>query len=439
MTANNDVETDITDIIGGGAQKKTKIRWVMYSILAGIVLIVVFIFLFSGKSNSTGTRYEKKTVEQGNLTNTVSATGNLEPTNQVEVGSELSGIVDAVYADYNDAVTVGQVLALLDTAKLEAKVKQSKAALDSTNARVLQAKATLKETKVKLARMQQAHELSGGKVPSLFDIEAAEAAFERAEADLTSALAAVDEAKATLDSNREDLSKAKILSPINGIVLDRSVELGQTVAASLQAPVLFTLAEDLTQMELHVDVDEADVGMVKMGQIASFTVDAYPDKTFSAEITQVRYGAQITEGVVTYETVLKVDNSELLLRPGMTATADIIVQKVENKTLVPNAALRFKPREMKNENRNNDNSNTNSSMISKIFPRRPGRGNRPDNASNNLSPARGGKQFVYREEDGVLHRIPIVTGISDGVQTEVIEGEIKPGMEVVVNVLIDSK
>jgi HlyD family secretion protein len=194
-----------------------------------------------------------------------------------------------------------------------------------------------------LERLQYLSKISGNRAVSVHDLDAAKAALARARADEAAARASVDLARATLEVNETDLSKAVIYSPINGIVLTRSVEPGQTVAASFQAPVLFTLAEDLSMMELHVDVDEADVGQVQEGQRAVFTVDAYPDRSFPAHIRQVRYGSKTVDGVVTYETILVVDNSDLSLRPGMTATADIVVKEIENTILIPNAALRYKP------------------------------------------------------------------------------------------------
>ena len=261
----------------------------------------------------------------------------------MDVGSEISGIVKSVEADYNDKVKVGQVLARIDTTKYEAQATQSKAALEAAKARVLQAQATVSETRSKLAQYERVRQLSNGKVPSQTEFDAAQAAFERAKADEASATAAVAQAQATLEANQTDIAKAVIHSPIDGIVLTRSIEPGQTVAAAFQAPVLFTLAEDLTQMELHVDVDEADVGQVKEGQEATFSVDAYPNRTFSARSPRPAIGSKTVDGVVTYETVLKVDNTDLCLRPGMTATADITVKKVQDAVLVPGAALRFTP------------------------------------------------------------------------------------------------
>jgi HlyD family secretion protein len=384
-------------------------------------------FLLLGNGGETAAaRYQTEPASRGALRVTVTATGTLEPTNQVDVGSELSGIVRAVAVDYNDRVTVGQVLARLDTAKLEAAVQRSRAALASAEARVLQAAATVKETRAELARLRKVAELSGGKVPSQAELDAAAASVDRAQADRVAARAAVAEARATLESNETDLGKADIVSPIAGIVLAREVEPGQTVAASLQAPVLFTLAEDLAQMELHVDVDEADVGQVRDGQSAQFTVDAYPERRFPARIVQVRYGAQTVEGVVTYETVLTVDNADLALRPGMTATAEITVQRVEDALLVPNAALRFTPPRPDAGQRRQGGS-----LLSQLMPRPPRSSRRqPEETGNGRGAAR---VFVLR--DGQPVPVPVKVGTSDGLRSQVLDGDLQPGTELVVGVL----
>ncbi len=279
-------------------------RWLI--IIAFLVAAMVIAWVIWTKmENFNSVQYKTQQVRLGNLTVIVTATGTLQPTNKVDVGSELSGIIKSVEVNYNDRVKAGQLLARLDTSKLEAQVTQSKAALESAQAKVLQAQATVLETRSKLAQFQKVRELSQGKVPSQSEFDAAEAAFERAKADEASTKAAVSQAQATLEAIETDLSKSYIRSPINGIVLTRSMEPGQTVAASFTAPVLFTLAEDLTQMELHVNVDEADVGKVQEGQKATFSVAAYPNRTFKARITQTRYGSSTTSGVVTYETVLR--------------------------------------------------------------------------------------------------------------------------------------
>ncbi|NVM22247.1 MAG: efflux RND transporter periplasmic adaptor subunit, partial [Desulfobacterales bacterium] len=301
-------ESDIgqtLDIDQSPGHKRHLKRWLIVALLAIVAATTTVVWKRAENSNST--RYKTLEVQRGNLTITVTATGTLEPTNQVDVGSELSGIIKTVEVDYNDSVKTGQVLARLDTDKLEAQVLKSKAALESARAKVLQAQATVKEMREQIARLKRVWELSDGKVPSQHDLDAAEAALERANADEASAGAQVTEAKATLQANETDLSKAVIHSPINGIVLLRNVEPGQTVAASFQAPVLFTLAEDLSKMELHVDIDEADVGQVKPEQDATFTVDAYPDLRFPARIFRVYYAPQVVQDVVTYKALLTID------------------------------------------------------------------------------------------------------------------------------------
>jgi HlyD family secretion protein len=417
--------SDITQTIGVDklSDRRNRLkRWLLVAILVVTIVISVVIWTKAGKSDSM--QFKTEEVRRGDITVIVTATGTLQPTNEVDVGSELSGIIESVEVDYNNKVKVGQVLARLDTSKLEAQVTQSKAALESAKAKVLQAQATLNETRSKLAQFQKVRELSNNKVPSQSEFDAAEAAFERAKADEASARAAVSQAEATLEAYNTDLSKTVIRSPINGIVLTRSVEPGQTVAAAFQAPVLFTLAEDLTQMELHVDVDEADVGKVKEGQDAIFSVDAYPNRTFGAQITQTRYGAQTVEGVVTYETVLKVDNADLSLRPGMTATADIIVMKIEDAVLVSSSALRFKMS-------TDDDKKSNGGLVGALLPHPP----RHKSKQNKNTISSGNKQQVWVLKDGQPLAVPVTTGATDGVMTEILDGEIEPGMLLVVDVI----
>ena len=343
---------------GPGAPAPWK-RWARWGAIALVVIVVGY--LIFGRGGNGETKYVTQDVTTGDLTVTVTATGNLEPVNQVDIGSELSGTIRSVAVDVNDTVKAGQVLTKLDTVRLEAQVLQAQSSLASAQARVLQSVAGLKEARANLARLQRVRELSGNKLPSQQDMDVGESAVAQGEGEEAAARASVAQAQANLDAVKTDLSKTDIKSPINGIVLVRSVEPGQTVAASLQAPVLFTLAEDLKKMELHVAVDEADIGSVEVGQAASFTVDAFPNRQFHAKITRVDFASNNTQkstsstsgqgsaasatstGVVTYETVLEVDNSDLLLRPGMTATAEIVTTNIEGATLVPNAALRFTP------------------------------------------------------------------------------------------------
>jgi len=397
-------------------------RYLVWGALALVILLLVFVWA-STKSGSQ-VQYQTQETKRGSLTVTVSATGTLQPTNQVEVGSEISGTLKTVEADYNDAVKRGQVLARIDTAKLDAQARQTAASLDAARAKVLQTRATVTEAGAKFERLVQVQQASGGKVPSKTELDSAKATLERAVADEANARAAVSQAEATLDAQRTDLVKAVIRSPINGVVLKRAAEPGQTVAAAFQTPVLFTLAEDLTQMELHVDVDEADVGKVQKAQTATFTVDAYPERIFPARITQVRFGSKTVSGVVTYETVLKVDNSGMLLRPGMTGTANITVQKVDDALLVPNAALRFAPPLPELARPAGGGG-----LLSNILPRPPSSAPRqPENSA-----AKQPHVWLLRGEK--LEKTAITTGMSDGIMTEVSAGKLETGMAVVVDVI----
>jgi HlyD family secretion protein len=422
MSTRPNAQTDIAKTLGvapGSRRSRRLIRVLLLVLLIAALVGLVAWRKGSGKSNMV--QYKTQEVKQGDLVVRVTATGTLEPTNQVEVGSEISGIVKTVEADYNDKVKVGQVLARIDTSKYEAQETQLKAALEAAQAKVLQAKATLSETQAKLAQYQRVRELSNGKVPSQTEFDAAEAAFERAKADSASAAAAVAQAQATLKATQTDIAKAIIHSPIDGVVLTRKIEPGQTVAAAFQAPVLFTLAEDLTKMELHVDVDEADIGQVKEGQEAEFTVSAYLDRTFQAKIVQTRYGSQTVDGVVTYETVLKVDNTDLSLRPGMTATADITVQKVQNALLVPNAALRFSPPAQ-------GPKRSSRGLVGMMLPGPP-RFNAPQETVDTNKK----QQTLWVLQDGQPKAVAVTIGATDDTMTEILSGDVKPGAQVIVD------
>ncbi|MCE5272945.1 efflux RND transporter periplasmic adaptor subunit [bacterium] len=405
-------------------RRKGSRKWQVV-VLAAVVLAVILVWKMMGHAEQV--QYKTQEATRGDLTVIVTATGTLQPTNEVEVGSELSGIVKSVEVDFNDKVTVGQPLAHLDTTKISAQVMQSRAALESARAKVLEAKATLMQTQAKLDQMKKVRELSDNKVPSQTEYDAAEADYERAKADLASANASVFQAQATLSANLTDLSKTIIRSPVNGVVLGRNVEPGQTVAASFQVAVLFTLAEDLTQMELHVDVDEADIGKVHEGQEAEFNVAAYPNRNFKAVITEAHFGSSTTSGVVTYETVLKVDNSDLALRPGMTATADITVQKVENALLVPSAALRFSPPVQAVKKKRS------GSLVSSILP------HPPMSQTGNHANGDSKQQHVWVLNNGKLTAVTVTVGSTDGSRTEITSGEIEPGAAVVTDIISQEK
>ncbi len=424
---NTEQKMDINRTLGvedagtGNPQRKRRLVW------GGAIAAVLVIGLIgSARSRSGQVQYETQPVQRGNLLVTVSATGKLAPVKEVDVGIEVSGTIKTVDVDYNDPVKVGQVLARLDTSRLQAQMLQSEAALESARARLAQAQASGVEAESNVARLVHLRELSGGKMPSQSELDSAQATLARARADEASAKASIAQAQATLDVNRTDLSKAVICSPINGVVLSRAVEPGQTVASSFQAPVLFTLAEDLSQLELQVDVDEADVGRVRQGQEATFTVDAYPNRQFPARITQVRFGSETVNGVVTYKTVLQVDNASLTLLPGMTANAVITVQSVTNALLVPNAALRFTPPQKLAAGKTGQGG-----LVSALMPRPPPAPPKPAVNPNGSSKS----QQVWMRRGGRWKAIDITKGVTDGMLTEVTSGTLEPGMELVTDVI----
>jgi HlyD family secretion protein len=360
-------------------------------------------------------------VSQGNLTLTVSANGTLQPTRSVSIGSELSGTVLRVLVDVNDRVKKGQVLVELDTAKLSDQVARSRASLNSAIAQVAQAVATVTEAQGNLARLEDVARISGGKVPSKAELDTGRATLARVQAAEVSARANVAVAQATLSTDETNLSKASIRSPTDGVVLTRTVDPGNAVAASLQAVTLFTIAEDLTRLRLQVNVDEADVGSVKVGQKASFTVSAYPARSYPASLTRVAFGSTITENVVTYITYLDVDNTDLSLRPGMTASSIITATERRDVLLAPNTALRFTP----TQNGASGANQGSGGVMSSLMPRMPRTG--PRKAATGSGP----NKQVWVLEAGAAKAVAVSTGISDGRMTEITGGDLKAGMLII--------
>ena len=333
---------DIEALLGVGKHRHFGLfrwRFVLWLAAAAVVAVGAYAF-WSLNSSGAAVTYVTEPVTRGSLTVLVTATGSAQPITQVNISSELSGTVRKVLVDYNSPVKTGQVLAELDMDKLKATVENGRAKLEASKAKVADAAASIVERR---ALYERRRALAAKQAVSAEELDLAKAAYDRAIAQHDSAAAEIKVAEADLRINEINLTKACICSPINGVVLTRNVEPGQTVASSLEVPVLFAIAEDLRQMELQVDVDEADVGKVKEGQAATFTVDAYSDRRFPATIRDLRFASETIQGVVTYKAVLTIDNSELLLRPGMTATAEIRVMDVAGAILVPNAALRFSP------------------------------------------------------------------------------------------------
>jgi HlyD family secretion protein len=407
--------SDLAAILAGDAGSRRRTRWATYLLAVLAATAGVFLWQRSAeRSDAASTpRFVTEPVTQGHLDVKVSATGNLQPTNTVEVGSELSGLVESVFVDDNHPVKRGQELARLDTVRLRDQITRSQATLSAAEARLMQSAATVKEATATLERLREVSRLSGGRVPSQTELDAAEATLARAEADRASAAATVTETRAALSSDQTNLARASIRSPINGVVLKRSVEPGQTVAASLQVATLFTIAEDLRRMELEVDVDEADVGRVASGQPATFTVDAYPNRIYTARLTRVAYGATTTTDVVSYATVLVVDNDDLSLRPGMTASAEIATATVEDALLVPNAALRFTPP---------------AAVTRRGFSLLPAP---PAAAPRQTAATTDGTRTVWVLRDGQPVGVPVTVGQSDGRHTQITGGELTAGAQVI--------
>lgn len=381
---------------GRHGRRALRVALLALCVIAAVALAVRY---YITRAASSVPKYEMAAIGAAELRVTVTATGRVEGLNTVEVGAEVSGRMLRVSADYNDRVSKGQVLAEIDPEQLRAAVNQGKAQAASARAAIAEARATQAQTRAAAAR---AHAMHAEGLISKQDIETADASAARADASLANALAGASLAQATLAQAQYKLDRAVIISPIDGIVLARLVEPGQTVTAGFQTPILFKLAEDLTQMTLHVDIDEADIGRVREGQQASFTVDAYAERTFPSRVQSLRNEPKVSQNVVTYEGVLAVDNAERLLRPGMTAMATIVVATKHDVLLVPNAALRFTPSDA---------------------------GRKPGQA---LPEERPGERRVWVLDAGKPKAVALRVGASDGRMTEVVEGDVRPGAQVII-------
>ena len=394
--------------------------------LGGTLLLIAGALAWAQRqSASVAPQYQTEAVSRGTLSLSVTATGTLQPTRSVSLGSELSGTVAQVLVDVNDRVRRGQVLVRLDTSKLGDQLTRSEAALGQARAALLQAQATASESQASLARLEDVSRRSGGQVPAPTELDAARATAERAAAAVRSARAGVDDAAAQVRVDRTNLGKAAIRSPIDGIVLSRAVEPGNAVAASLQAVTLLTLAEDLQRLKLQVKVDEADVGQVQGGQSATFTVSSAPARAHPAKVTRVAFGSTLTDNVVTYTTDLSVDNRDLSLRPGMSATAVIATQERRDVLLVPNQALRFTPSAPA------DAARPSGGLVSQLMPRPPAGGGGTRRAGETRR-GEGATRTRWVLENGAPRALEVQTGLSDGRRTEVRGEGLIEGLPVIV-------
>jgi HlyD family secretion protein len=434
------IASDLDDFLGETGKKRLP-KWAKWVIgLAVLVLLAVGVKSCFGGAKETS--YATQPVKTGNMEVHVTATGNIKPTDQVTVGSEISGLITKVLVDENDHVVQGQPLAQIDPIKLIDAVNRAQASLDSARASVLQAEATADQSKAQLARQEEVFRVSGGKVPSKTELDTARADSARAVANVAVAKASVSSAVAQLNSAKTDMSKSTIKSPVTGVILSRQVDPGQTVAASFNTPTLFLIAKDLSSMELEVKVDEADVGQVKDGQEASFTVDAYPGKTFPANIKRVNVGSNSSTtttatssaagGVINYSALLTVANPDLTLRPGMTATATIITAQEKNVMMVPNAALRFEPKKA--------GAGAPQQSVQVLPVGGPGRFGGRRQSNQEVEFGRGSRRTVYALGDGgKLTPHDVFTGSTNGTETIVTSKTLKPGMTVVTGELASAK
>lgn len=411
---NSQLQQDL-DSYSNKSSKKIYIWTIIFLLISGFC--TYYYFFIKGENKKQTVEYVTTKVKKGDLSVVVSATGNLNPTNSVDIGIEVSGTIKEIYVDFNDEVEVGQVLAKLDTRKLQIEVDSSKAALSISMANLKESEVTLKNKKASYDRTQKMYNSSNGKYPSINELDNSKYTYEAALASYEAAKAKVNQSEFSLNTALQNLDKAVVKSSIKGIVLNREVEVGQTLAASMNAPKLFTLAKDLSQMDLIVSIDEADVSDIKKGLDVTFTVDAYPNDNFKGKIKQVRLNPVDVNGVVTYETVVLVDNEKLLLRPGMTATAKIITKESKDKLIIPNSALRFKPKEQGEQKTN---------TMSLVQPPRS-----PQNG--NTTKELGKKEFsaIWIMENNTPKRVMVKVLDTDGKFTTIESKDLKVDDEVI--------
>ncbi|MFT4174050.1 MAG: efflux RND transporter periplasmic adaptor subunit [Rhodocyclaceae bacterium] len=412
MSSND--KKNVHDVLAQGNGGSPRKRWLRRGIIAGVVLIALGggLYAYMHRTPEAPT-YTTVPIKRADIATTVTATGTLQPTTKVDIGSELSGTISQVLVDYNARVSKGQVLAVLDTRKLSDQMAQGRANLQNAQAKEAQAKTDQEQAQINLARLEKVAQLSGGKLPAGSELDDARIALSSKKAALAASQASVAQLAAVLRTNETDLTKATIRSPINGTVLSRSAEPGQTVAASLQAVTLFTIAQDLAQMELNVAVAEADVGQVREGQQATFNVDAYPETKYKATVRQVRFGSTTTDNVITYATILTVKNDDLTLRPGMTATADIVTAAADAVLTVPAAALRFQP-----PTAQADGPRGQRNIMSSLFPMPRGM-SRPKEvvSTGKRTGIKTGTLWIL--ENGRPKAVAVTIGLTDGRNTEV--------------------
>lgn len=369
-----------------------------FLIIISFLFIIALIAIFSLRSKNAEATYRTEKVSKGDIVMSITATGTVNAVTTVQVGTQVSGTIKEIFVDFNSPVRKGQIIAKIDPALFQAQEEQASANLQAAKANLLKAEASLTDTKRNLERVKQ---LYSKNLIAQSEVDTAETNYETAKAAVSAAKSQILQAEASLKLARTNLRYTNILSPVDGIVISRNVDVGQTVAASFQTPTLFSIAQDLTKMQIDANIDEADIGKIKIGQDVEFTVDAYPDSPFKGKVWQIRNSPQTVQNVVTYDVVIKVDNPEYKLKPGMTANVSVIIETKENVLRVPNAALRFK---MDDKTRISDKKASSITGVWILEQKKP-------------------------------RRVQVTTGISDGQYTEITSGDIKEGMDVIVETL----
>lgn len=391
-------------------------------IWAAVLLVLAGAGYLWVQRSSTATQtvhYTTADAKIADITVIITAVGTVQPIQQVDVGSLISGTISEIDVNINDPVKKGQVLARLDTSSLEAGLARDEATLTARKADVEDALAAQDSAINSLDRVQKINDRG---LNSLEDLATAMTVKRRADAAVASAKANVQVAEADVKLSQTNIDKAVIVAPIDGMILNVQADLGQTVSASLNTITLFTLAHDLGQMELRVDVDEADIGQVQVGNPATFTVDAYLGQTFPAKVSEMHFAPQTVDSIVTYPTILAIDNSDHKLRPGMTASADITVQEVKGVLTVPNAAFRYTPPAT------DVSARKTTGLLGMLFSAGPP-GARP--TASPTAPTKAGLRGLYMMKDGQPTKIAVKTGATDGDVTEVIEGPLSAGDAVI--------
>jgi HlyD family secretion protein len=375
----------------------------MKKIVIGIALAAVVAFagyMYFKKDNGVSP-YRTAKVEKGEIVDAITATGNINAVITVSVGSQVSGTIQQIFVDFNSRVRKGQVIALIDPQLLKAAVVQARGGVDNAKAALEKAQVGVIDTDRTNRRNQ---ELVKDGFVAQSDVDSSQTAWEQALAQKRSADAALQQAKGALKVTETNLEYATIRSPVDGIVISRNVDVGQTVAASFQTPTLFSIAQDLTKMQVDTNVDESDIGRAALGQTVTFTVDAWPEKTFTGEVAQVRNSPIVTQNVVTYNVVVRVDNRELFLKPGMTANVSIEVKKYKDVLKIPNAALRYRPTA----------KGTGAESAGKP-------------QGNGKAKEAGGQRLYLLGKDGTPVSVRVKTGVSNGTVTVLEEGDLKEG------------